>query len=135
MPSQDKIFKPTLYYIHCIGFALHRRTLDVMAFPLVRLLSKLVTRVVSQLLLVFPHSYQVELVPGAAGPQGPVGMLTVRIVKVAGLRSEDLIGHSDPYCVVQVRGRGADRGVVREGEGVRGSRGTNHLFTSLLEKK
>ena len=78
-----------------------------MSFPFVRLLSKLVTRVVSQLLLVFPHSYQVELVPGSSGPQGPVGMLTVRIVKAQGLRSEDLIGHSDPYAVVQVGQDGA----------------------------
>lgn len=40
--------------------------------------------------------------PGGSCPPGPVGMLTVRLVRVQGLRSEDVIGQSDPYVVVQV---------------------------------
>lgn len=48
-----------------------------------------------------------ELTPGGAAPPGPVGMLTVRLVRIQGLRSDDLLGHSDPYVVVQV-GAGLD---------------------------
>jgi hypothetical protein len=47
---------------------------------------------------------KLELVPGGAKPPGPVGMLTVRLVRIAGLRSEDMIGQSDPYVVVQAGG-------------------------------
>jgi hypothetical protein len=33
---------------------------------------------------------------------GGKGMLQVHLVRVAGLRSEDLIGHSDPYVILRV---------------------------------
>ena len=45
--------------------------------------------------------HQVELVPGGSCPPGPVGMLTVRLIRIQGLQSEDLIGHFDPYVMIQ----------------------------------
>jgi hypothetical protein len=44
----------------------------------------------------------VPLVDGGAAAAGPKGMLQVHLVRVAGLRSEDLIGHSDPYVILRV---------------------------------
>lgn len=48
------------------------------------------------------------LVEGGAAAGGPEGMLEVRLVRIAGLRSEDLIGHSDPYVVLRVSRCGAE---------------------------
>jgi hypothetical protein len=45
---------------------------------------------------------QVPLVPAGASAGGPCGMLEVGLVRLAGLRSEDLIGHSDPYVIMRV---------------------------------
>jgi hypothetical protein len=47
----------------------------------------------------------VPLVPGGAAASGPQGMLEVRLVRISGLRSEDLIGHSDPYVILRVSER------------------------------
>jgi hypothetical protein len=71
-----------------------------------------------------PTTTQLELIPGGGKPPGPVGMLTVRLVRVQGLRSEDPIGQSDPYVVVQVGG--VARGWLdwREGRGEEGERGS-----------
>jgi Ca2+-dependent lipid-binding protein len=90
------------------------RTLDVMAFPLVPSLVSLGVKIGCHLVCGYPKSLQVELVEGGGRDKGPVGMLVVRVVKAAGLRSEDLVGHSDPYCVLQVR---AARGGEVLGEG------------------
>lgn len=53
------------------------------------------------LLLLF-RGIAVPLVQGGADAGGPEGMLEVHLVRTAALRSEDLLGHSDPYVILRV---------------------------------
>jgi hypothetical protein len=66
-----------------------------------------------------PNRRQHDLIPGGGKPPGPAGMLTVRLVRIQGLRSEDLIGQSDPYVVVQVRRRWVREGAAGPPGGIK----------------
>lgn len=46
---------------------------------------------------------QLPLVPGGAAAGNPAGVLEVKLVRLSGLRSEDLLGQSDPYVKLRVR--------------------------------
>ncbi|KAF8058352.1 aidA [Scenedesmus sp. PABB004] len=76
--------------------------LDLLCLPGARGALRLGTRLAARALAVFPRGINVPLVPGG-GSAAPCGMLQVRLVRLSGLRSEDLIGHSDPYVVLRVR--------------------------------
>ncbi|GBF93842.1 hypothetical protein Rsub_06841 [Raphidocelis subcapitata] len=100
---------------------------DLLSLPLVRGAFRAAVRIAAQRLAL-------ELIPGGAKPPGPAGVLTVRLVRIAGLRSEDLIGQSDPYVVVQARGlmgcstlvmAAPPAAVVREGRTLRSSTANN----------
>lgn len=53
-------------------------------------------------LLLSCRGIQVPLVPGGAAAGGPAGMLEVKLVRLSGLRSEDLLGQSDPFVIFRV---------------------------------
>jgi Ca2+-dependent lipid-binding protein len=46
---------------------------------------------------------QLPLVEGGGVASVPCGVLELRLVKLKGLQSEDLLGHSDPYVKIRVR--------------------------------
>eukprot|EP00879_Flechtneria_rotunda_P002198 GHRR01002384.1.p1 GENE.GHRR01002384.1~~GHRR01002384.1.p1 ORF type:complete len:790 (+),score=300.17 GHRR01002384.1:1478-3847(+) len=76
--------------------------LDVMALPLVRFAFHFGARLAARQFLVYPKGIQIPLVPGG-GSLGPVGMLEVGLIRISGLRSEDLIGHSDPFVIIRLK--------------------------------
>jgi hypothetical protein len=55
------------------------------------------------LVLVLLRGIAVPLVEGGAAATGPEGMLEIHLMRISGLRSEDLIGHSDPFVIMRVR--------------------------------
>lgn len=95
-------FSLTLMHPPYIDFDFPLGGLDVMSLPLVRDTFQFATRLVAKRIIAYPRCYTIETVPGGANPPGPAGMVVVRLIKVSGLKSEDLVGHSDPYVVLQV---------------------------------
>ena len=64
-------------------------------------------------------------------------MLEVRLVRISGLRSEDLIGHSDPYVILRVsamwrRGGGGGYGEVLRARGGGGGQGGKRFGAVVL---
>jgi hypothetical protein len=55
------------------------------------------------LLLLLLRGVAVPLVEGGAAASGPEGMLEIHLMRISGLRSEDMIGHSDPFVIMRVR--------------------------------
>eukprot|EP00883_Tetradesmus_obliquus_P016196 jgi/Sobl393_1/9383/SZX61448.1 len=74
-----------------------------MALPMLRGAVRLATKLLSRQYVVFPKGIQVPMVPAGAAAGGPCGMLEVGLVRLSGLRSEDLVGHSDPYVILRLR--------------------------------
>jgi hypothetical protein len=77
--------------------------LDVMALPGVHGAFRLATQLAARHYAVYPKGIQVPLVPGGAAAGGPTGMLEVKLVRLSGLRSEDLLGQSDPFVIFRLR--------------------------------
>eukprot|EP00878_Enallax_costatus_P000530 GHUV01000625.1.p1 GENE.GHUV01000625.1~~GHUV01000625.1.p1 ORF type:complete len:924 (+),score=332.66 GHUV01000625.1:261-3032(+) len=77
--------------------------LDMMALPGIYGAMRLATRLAAKQFAVYPKGIQVPLVPGGAAAGGPAGMLEVRLVRLSGLRSEDLLGQSDPFVLFRLR--------------------------------
>ncbi|KAF6259938.1 hypothetical protein COO60DRAFT_1700585 [Scenedesmus sp. NREL 46B-D3] len=86
-----------------VDFELPLGGIDVMALPMLRGAVRMATQLAARQYVVFPRGITVPLVPAGAQAGGPCGMLEVGLVRVAGLRSEDLIGHSDPYVILRLR--------------------------------
>eukprot|EP00775_Hariotina_reticulata_P004857 gene4857-5102_t len=77
--------------------------LDLMALPFVRGAFRLGARLAARQFAVYPKGIQVPLVEGGGAASVPCGVLELTLVKLKGLRSEDLIGQSDPYVKIRLR--------------------------------
>lgn len=78
-------------------------SVDWLACPLIHEACQYAVKRSIETLMVYPNKMEFPIMENFGITPPPVGMLQVKICRAAGLPNSDLLGKSDPYCMVNVR--------------------------------
>ncbi|GBF88447.1 hypothetical protein Rsub_01160 [Raphidocelis subcapitata] len=77
--------------------------IDLMSLPGVKNAFRWTIQYVMKQLLLYPNSISVPLMANFGAPSEPLGMLHVRLHRIEGFKTSDMVGRGDPYVTFMVR--------------------------------